>query len=412
MTASGWRKYLGRVVVMVGLLGAVPFEIIGASAPAQWAIIVYVSGEVDLQPVAERYWQCLENARLSDEIIVVAEFVARDGGDGGEVWGQRCWYGKAGRQDCQSEQLTGLSQAARIANLIKWAIHRAPAKRYALVVVGHGRVAPTLVTEGNGEEPTSLSSPELRAALAQGLADNSREKLDVLFLDCCFGATVEVAAELKDMVGYLVGTPGLMYSPGLPWDEILRWLSAHPDADAQALVQQAVASLGSLWEQEPELPVSLIAIDASRAEAVQRRVRVLAVVARERMPTTVPEITLARSRAESWGSRGELVDLGGFAAALGTISAFGTVAQRAQQLSRAIERAVVARYVQGPLAPGQVRHQGLAVFFPLGREQWPESYQEAYEGGFAKCWGPFLNAYLRGLHGRLAEDGVPDRRAG
>ena len=385
----------------------------GASELAEWAVLVYVSEDVDLQPLAASYLRCLEVSRSSDKVIAVAEVVAREGHNGGEVQAKRYWYGRGERRPFESVPLRGVSQSARIANLIKWGMGQAVAKRYALVIAGHGRVAP-MIGADDGAEESSLSSRDLRTALAVGLADSDREKLDALFLDCCFGATVEVAAELSESVGYLVGTPGLMYSPGLPWDQILGWLVDHPEAEARALVGQAVTSSGDLWGREPELPVALVAIDLSRMPGVGQRLEALAAAARGRLPAAIAEITLARSRAESWGSQSELVDLGGFAAALAAVSVShrSGISQQAQQLVRAIERAVVASYVQGPLAPWRIRHQGLAVFFPLSVERWPDSYQGAYDEEIQRCWMPFLTSYLGGLGQLLVGELAVEARSG
>ena len=394
MPASGWGKYLGYLA-LVGLLVAA--EVSAAAArPAQWGILVYVSEQGGLPQLGNHYLQYLDRARDNSEISAVIQVVGVDGDEPGRVRGQRYFFDEVGQRHCRVVELSETSQAERIANLIKWGMHQTAARHYALVVVGHGQVAPTLAS-GQGEAAAGLLGPDLQAALGQALAGSTQGKLDALFLDCCYGVTVEVAAELAETVSYLVGTPGLMYSPGLPWDTILPWLIAHPEADGRALAQQAAASLGDMWQQEPEVSVSLVAIDMSRAAVVGRRLRGLATVARDEMPAIIPEITLARSRAESWGGQAELVDLGGFASVLGAITVHGGVAQQARQLVRAIRRAIVASYRQGPLGPAQVQHQGLAVFFPLGWEGWPAAYGQAGKGQIIESWLPFLNSYLSGL---------------
>ncbi len=405
MTASGWGKYLGCAVVL-GLLALV--EVSGASArPAEWGLLVYVSEQADLPRLGERYLRYLERVRHASQITAVAEVVTTDSNEPGEVRGQRYFFDKVGQRHCQVVELSEASQGKRIANLIKWGMQQAVAKRYALVVVGHGQVAPTLASEQD-RAGASFLWLDLQVALSHGVEGSAQEKLDALFLDCCFGVTVEVAAKLAGTVRYLVGTPGLMYSPGLPWDEILSWLIAHPGGDGRALAQQAVASLGDMWQHEPDVAISLIAIDMSRAAAVGRRLRALVAGAQDEMPAIIPEITLARSRAESWGTQSELVDLGGFATALGGLTAHGGVAQQARQLARATRRAIVASYLQGPLAPVQVRDQGLAVFFPLGREGWPAAYGQAGKGQTIESWLPFLNSYLSGLQAAGVAGAMPE----
>jgi len=408
--ASGWWKELSCAILIIGLLAAAPLEVIEAASPVQWAVLIYVQSGGDLEGLGDSYQQYLQDAALSEHIVVAVEIVERTGGQSDTIRARRCLYSAIGQRSPQIEELPAVSQPARIANLIKWGTDQVVAQHYALVVAGHGQVAPIL-TNPEGVADTAipeqyrltLSAEDLSEALKQGLAGSGVRKLDVVFLDCCFGTTFEVGSQLKQVADYLVGTPGLMYSPGLPWNEILSWLVAHPRASGRLLAQYAVESLENRWEDEPELPMSVLAMDLSTIDTVGERLDTLATAMIAYMPAIIPEITLARSRAEGWGPHSELVDLGGLMVALSSSSHYGAVAQQAHQVARAVERAVVASYLQGSLGPTRLRHLGLAVFFPLSLDRWPDIYHRGDTGEQWGSWKSALRRYLNVLHGSAVE---------
>jgi hypothetical protein len=408
--ASGWWKELSCAIVIIGLLAATPPEVVGAVSPSQWAILVYVQSTGDLESLGDSYQQYLQEAALSEQVVVAAEIVERAGGQNDTIRARRWLSDGSGQCVSHVVEPSGTSRVARLANLIKWGIDKTVAQHYALVVAGHGQVAP-LLTDPEGaadtaiaqEDRIALSAGDLSEALEQGLAGSGVRKLDVVFLDCCFGATFEVGSQLKQVADYLVGTPGLMYSPGLPWDKILSWLAAHPRASGRLLARRAVESLENTWKDEPELPVSVLAVDLSAIDAVGEWLDTLATAMIAHMPAIIPEITLARSRAESWGPHSELVDLGGLMVAMSSSSDCGAVVQQAHQVERAVERAVVASYLQGSLGPTRLRHLGLAVFFPLGLDWWPDIYHRCSAGEQWMGWKSVLRCYLHALHSSTVE---------
>jgi len=79
------------------------------------------------------------------------------------------------------------------------------------------------------------------------------------------------------------------------------------------------------------------------------------------------------------------------------------VAQQARQVAQCVEQAVVASYLQEPLGPSKIRAQGLAVFFPLEVERWPEIYRWRGREGSLAHWKSFLRSYLNALQGAVVQ---------
>jgi len=372
-------------------------------------VLVYVEGADDLEELSDTYQQYLDRVAFGEQVTAAAQLVEWVGPASNEFSARRYLYNQAGRRS-EVVRLSDSSPSARLANLIKWGMGQTVAEHYALVVAGHGQLAPVLptgrsvtATPGLDEIGAPFSARDLRDGLIQGLSGAQAGKIEIVFLDCCFGVTLEVAAGLRPIADYLVGSPGLMYSPGLPWDEILSWLAARPEASAHALARSAVQAARSSWQREKELTVSLIAVDLSRVEAICQRTEAWAEAAEGRMATVAPELTLARSQAESWGPGAELVDIGGFMTALSRTSNCVAVAQRARRVAQSVEQAVLASYLQGPLGPSKLRHRGLAVFFPLEVERWPEIYRWPGPEGSLVHWRSFLSSYLNALQGSVVQ---------
>ncbi len=409
MIAEGWWKELGCALVVGGLLVAAPPQVAADGDTVQWAVLVYVEDAQDLEELSDTYQQYLDRVAFGEQVTAAAQLVEWVGPASNEFSARRYLYNQAGRRS-EMVRLSATSPSARLANLIKWGMDQTTAEHYALVVAGHGQIAPVLPTGGSvaakagrDEIGVPFSARDLREGLIKGLSGAQAGKIEIVFLDCCYGVTLEVAAGLRPMADYLVGSPGLMYSPGLPWDKILSWLAARPEASAHTWVRSAVQAASSYWQQEEELAVSLTVVDLSRVEAICQRMNAWVETVAPRMAAIAPELTLARSRAESWGPGGELVDLGGFMTTLSRASNCAAVAQQARWVRQSVEQAVLASYLQGPLGPSQVRDRGLAVFFPLEVERWPEIYQWPGPGGSLAHWRSFLSRYLNALQGSVVQ---------
>ncbi len=407
--AEGRWKELGCALMVVGLLVTAPLKVVADGGAAQWAVLVYVEGGHDLEGLSDTYQQYLDRVAFGRQVTAAAQLVEWVGPGSKQIRARRYLYNEAGRRS-EVVSLGDSSPSARLANLIKWGMGQIVAEHYALVVAGHGQIAPVLPTGRSGTaepRPDEIGAPfsarDLRDGLIQGLSGAQAGKIEIVFLDCCYGVTLEVAVGLRPVADYLVGSPGLMYSPGLPWDEILSWLVARPEASAHALARSAVQATRSSWQQAGEPTISLVAVDLSRVKAICQRMETWSETVDPYMATVAPELTLARSRAESWGPGGELVDIGGFMTALSRNSNCVEVAQQARWVTQSVKQAVLASYLQGPLGPGKVRDRGLAVFFPLEVERWPEIYRWHGPEGSLVHWRSFLSSYMNAVQGSVVQ---------
>ena len=108
-------------------------------------------------------------------------------------------------------------------NFIVFSASEFPADNLVLILWGHGNGWRGLCPDG--VDPLTL--PELRSALvaAEDVIDRS---LDLLILDVCAGATMELAYEIQDCADLLVGSELSVPAAGFPYMEILNALAAAP----------------------------------------------------------------------------------------------------------------------------------------------------------------------------------------
>ena len=136
-----------------------------------------------------------------------------------------------------------------LADFIGWSIHNYPSKHRMLVLSGHGSgaVGDFLTDTDPGDagsstshvlrpeqQPGSLSIPGLSEALLCAREFDKYRKtsdplIDVLGMDSCLMSTAEVCDQVREHVGYMVGSEGFVPNTGWPYRELLENLSLSPD---------------------------------------------------------------------------------------------------------------------------------------------------------------------------------------
>ncbi len=367
-----------------------------AGASARWTIMAYLDGEGKLAPAAQHYLEQLLGVQPHHQVNVVAQVNREEDGGAGLV-AVRYSASQSGDYRRQSLGLIEFDNHLPLANFIKWAMQKAPAQHYALLIMGHSR--PPWSGAEISTAPQPLSSEHLARMVRAAVGQAVSEPIEVIFLEYCYGVTVEVVAQLHDAACYLVGPPGPTYSPGLPWADILRHLQQHPEMTGGELAGATLQAAQQYWQSEPDLPVALVAIDLQRVNEVVNCLAEFSDTAVTQMPGVIAEVTLARSRTMSWGPQDNIADLGGFANALAELTTSPVLAQRAWELGQAIRAATLNSYIQGPGSEGKVKGAGLGIFFPVTGEsdRLPAAYQSVAQLYGHNNWGAFLQSYLTGL---------------
>lgn len=131
-----------------------------------------------------------------------------------------------------------------------------------------------LFDDGTGH---SLDTLEL-ARVTRAIATAVGQPLDLLGMDACLMANLEVAHELRDSVRCLVASQELVPGHSWPYADIYSALRASPGLDGAALARLVVERYLDYYRRNPPRAgdVTKVALDLSRSDSVVAAVRSLA----------------------------------------------------------------------------------------------------------------------------------------
>lgn len=335
-------------------------------------------------------------------------------------------------------------------DFITWAVEKAPAERYALILWGHGngwepsemeRVAqqqPAAVPVTTGElkqrgddddrrqvffassvrRLLAAPTPAERAIAADdgsGLSIDCVElgqvmaeaakligyPIDLLGMNACQMASAEVVYQCRDYARAYVASEEDMPAQSLPYDEILNQLVATPTLDGPALGKLIVERYCAFYQNDRTLPwgqgkfppgVTLAAIDAARTTELGEAVKALAAALQASIGDEAEAVWAAHRAALPFKFR--LYDLASFCRALlAQPNLAPAVAETARRALAAFEgqNMVLAR---GYTAPKYTEAGGLTAYLmppTPGRALSPFYAETAFAR--ATGWGEFLAAY-------------------
>ncbi len=409
------------------VMAAVAIALITGPAPAdsisRWTVAAYLSGDGDLGASAHRYLEMV--ARGTNQAGWAATAQIDETGPGGECLARRyAWTWQEEERQCNTESVpdreAGVNMGARetLSDFLRWVRRTAPGERYALIIMGHGTGVAGSEDDTSGGLTQSgvaldrsaggdcLTAEELAAGIKGGFEGAEDEGLEVLFLDCCYGGSLEVAYELRGAVRYMTGAPGEIPNPGLPWAEILSRAGREEEISGREFVQTCLEVVEERNGEQPE-EISLVGVDLGRIARASECLKVFVDAAAPHMREVAPSVTLAHSRCATWGEQREFCDAAGLLNGMAD-ETDGNLAKAARSAAEAVSASVLGRV--GELAEAE---SGIGIFFPGELSNVPRSYDTDC-GGFtaASGWKEFLGCYLRRLRDLMGRTAQCERTEG
>jgi hypothetical protein len=167
-------------------------------------VLYYGAGNNNLSRDLNMEMGGLRNAGSSDEIQLVAQ-LAGDSGDvvRGEMAPISLRFGGVHPELIEKKNFKAdMGKKETLADFLSWGMKEYPAKHYLVIQAGHGNGHRGSMTD---ETTGSIITPvEQREAY-----EAAPEKVDVLLKESCMGASLEEAFEMKDTVGYYLGSQDL-----------------------------------------------------------------------------------------------------------------------------------------------------------------------------------------------------------
>jgi len=454
-----------------------------ASAPAAatgetWTVMLYQDAD-DKVLEKDIYVDLNEAERVgsSENVHIVAQvdrYSAGYQGDGNWTSTKRFYVTqdddleRVGSQEIADLGEANMADAATLVDFVTWAIQTYPADKYMLILSDHGMGWPggwsDPTASGGGNRAIPLASKlgdqlylnEMDDALQQIRDANGLDKFELIGLDACLMAHLEVFSALAPHARYAVASQETEPALGWAYTSFLGALVANPAmngaeisqlildsyiADDQRIVDDQAraelvgrgAPMGGLFglllgggqvntpsaqqvANEMGQNVTLTAMDLAALPALMSSFNDFSTALQTINQKGVAQ---ARSYAQSYTSifgpevPASYIDLGHFVQLFKQSGASGALDQAADGVLRALDQAVIAE-THGPQRPGAT---GVSIYFPISQlyrtpEAGPQSYT-ALASRFAgeSLWDDFLAFHYTGRTFEPSANtvAVPDR---
>ncbi len=262
-----------------------------------WSLLALVVADGNLQPAGERYSRHLVQ-------------VARDAGwslalqlDNGTDRPVRAAL-QSGRHVAVTEHATSTDATDPVAltEFFRWARAIAPAENHAVVVFGHGVSASGRGWDGSMAAPwpalaldgSSGASPLRPEVLASAMRDGLGGAADLIVLDSCYSASLEVIWDVSDCADVIVASPGRAPSSGVRWE---------------AALSESARNAGEMGRRLATANGHVVAISTGGLTQVAECVRDLSDAVVDQIDMVAPALSRARGEVPAWGSEAEMCDL-------------------------------------------------------------------------------------------------------
>jgi len=282
------------------------------AAKTKWTVLTYIAAHNNLDSFGRRSLNGILSVGSNSEVVLGALY-------DGQVGAGRYVMGEPGMVSSQS-QLGSFDSGdpAYLVATAKWLFTEHPAERYGLVLWSHGtgwepgeieevakearpnskpnaaesnersampgsRVLfrPTLRTILKPEKPTerailfddgtghSLDTIEL-ARVTDEIAQEIGQPLDLLGMDACLMANIEVAYEIRNSVGFLVASEELVPAHSWPYAQVYKSLQDNPCQTAGEFAASIVNQYVSYYMASPPAggDVTKVAFDLSKLDQI------------------------------------------------------------------------------------------------------------------------------------------------
>ena len=282
-----------------------------------------------------------------------------------------------------------------LAWFIATALGRHPTERSALVVWDHGggwrgiAYDENVTADGRTTINSTIDAAELGRGMDAGLAAAGRTQFDLLILDACLMASIDVVSEAAGNASYLIASEELVADVGLDYDAFAVF-ATDPGADAVAIFDTLATGFKTDIEQESPSSADMITLslsDLNQGPALSQAVAAFAQAAVADVAADPAPYTAAADSGVRYGVSGGdwfgYLDLGEY---LTRLDGIGPAAAAARDALLATLDSVVIDQVD---SPSYATSTGLTMYLPEPHEYDPRYDQQPT----AQLWRPFLDAY-------------------
>ncbi|MFX0211482.1 MAG: clostripain-related cysteine peptidase [Candidatus Hodarchaeota archaeon] len=295
----------------------------------KWTFMVYLAGDNNLEGCGTEDINEMEQAGSTDDVNILAQFDRIRGYDpSNEDWrGTKRFYITKGASlgKIESEEVgdlgeTNMGDPKVLENFIEWGMDNYPAEKYALIIWNHGSgwkeddvyrvavekklkfvkgrydhvdwrnisqilfsptlqetvtVAPDKSIAFDDSNRDFLDNKELRNAIHN--ATKGKKKIDVLGMDACLMAMIEVIYYLRNYVSVVVASQEVEPGDGWPYERICTKLVKNPEISGNELAKIIVKEYLKSYE-EISIEATQSAISTEHLETFSTQISNLAAI--------------------------------------------------------------------------------------------------------------------------------------
>lgn len=247
---------------------------------AEWSFLTYIAADNSLADYAAYNISDMAKgvASLTSNNILVQWDQPRNN----KTWRYKITSG--GKIDIGTISMEmGYNPAKELGDAVQWMVNKYPAKHYAIVLWNHGSgiedFEPGIAKLGmrgilyDDSQNTCLTNQGLSSALAR-IKQIIGKNLDLIAMDACLMAMVEVAYQMKDSVNLFVASQQTIPGIGYPYSKFIRPLTTNPaTTTALQLGQNIVSSYQQFYtNQQPTSDFTLSCIDVTSINLVKNNI--------------------------------------------------------------------------------------------------------------------------------------------
>ena len=277
-----------------------------------WTMLLYWDADNNLEFCTEFALATWEGALTSDEDVNVVAMVDILSENGTWIYG----IGNGASEIIETMPEQNMSDPQVLMDFIVYGMSNFPADKTILVMQDHGYSWRGLCVDDT-DGGTIMTIDAMAGAIRDARSENDGRGVDILAMDACSMATMEIAYELRDTVPWFVASQSVVPYDGLPYDMMIRSLVDEPTMSAGSfaslMVDQYLEYYSSKTDYDHIYPydqdfVTASAFDMSLVDEMGERFMELTEVLEPLVSTHSEEVKAARDLAVD----GKWANIGGW----------------------------------------------------------------------------------------------------
>ena len=342
----------------------------------EWTVMVYLDADNNLESAGINDINEMEMVGSTTDVKIVVQADRIPGYDiSNSDWTTTRRYYIT--QDSDSMQINSwfsdlgelnMGDPQTLIDFVNWATNNYPAKKYLLVIWNHGAGfrSSAFTTKDIAWDDTSggdrITMPELEDALS-AISAQMGENIDIVGMDACLMAMIEVAYQIKDYADIMVTSEETEPPDGWPYDTILAQLVANPTMSS---TQLATGIVDKYIYSYPFKEVTQSAIDLSYMDTLAGQLSNLAQAIMSDTLTPKNNYITAAYNSQYYSQlpytlEKEFIDLYDFCNKLLIYSNSSYTKNIALNIQQILNSAVINSDYNGASVSGS---KGLSIYFP------------------------------------------------